>query len=125
MLHEDACKVRLARDGQSPTTFVNYYRVRIDPRRSETTDQVIAFDFGEKGKAGLHIRRGVVEFLSGPAKHYHQPDVVVSLNGESWAKLHLNQSGLASLVETSEAKLTKGDIETAAALLELFDALEP
>ena len=66
---------------QSPTTFVNYYRVRIDPRRSETTDQVIAFDFGEKGKAGLHIRRGVVEFLSGPAKHYHQPDVVVSLNG--------------------------------------------
>ena len=110
---------------QSPTTFVNYHRVRIDPRRSETTDQVIAFDFGEKGKAGLHIRRGVAEFLSDPAQHYRQPDVVVSLSGESWARLYLNQSGLASLVEAGEAKLTKGDIETAASLLDLFDALEP
>jgi len=76
------------------------------------------------GRTLLNLGGGI-EFLSGPAKHYRQPDVVVSLNGESWAKLHLNQSGLASLVETSEAKLTKGDIETAAALLELFDALEP
>ena len=110
---------------ESPTTFVNFHRVRIDPRRAETTDQVIAFDFGEKGKAGLHIRRGVAEFLSDPAQHYRQPDVAVSMSGESWAKLYLNQSGLASLVEGGEAKLTMGDIETAAALLELFDALEP
>ena len=110
---------------QSPANFVNYYRVRIDPRRAETTDQVIAFDFGEEGKACLHIRRGVAEFLSDPAQHYRQPDVTVSLSGKSWAKLYLNQSGLASLVDAGEAKLTKGDIETAAALLELFDALEP
>jgi hypothetical protein len=46
------------------------------------------------------------------------------MSGESWARLYLNQSGLASLVEAGEAKLTMGDIETAAALLELFDALE-
>jgi alkyl sulfatase BDS1-like metallo-beta-lactamase superfamily hydrolase len=110
---------------QSPTTFVNYYRVRIDPIKSETTDQVIALDFGAKGKAGLHIRRGVAEFLTDPAVHYHQPDVAVSLSGESWARLYLNQTDLASLVDAGEVELTKGDIKSGRALLELFDTLEP
>ncbi len=110
---------------QAPTTFVDYHRVRIDPKRAEAIDQVIAFDFGKRGMAGLHIRRGVAEFLPDPAGHYRQPDVVVSISGESWAKLYLNQSGLASLVDAGEANVTLGELKSAAALLDLFDTFEP
>jgi hypothetical protein len=92
---------------------------------ANTFSHMRAFDFGEKGKVGLHIRRGVVEFLTDPAEHYRQPDVVVSMSGESWANLYLNKTGLASLVEAGEANLTKGNIKSAAALLELFDTLNP
>jgi alkyl sulfatase BDS1-like metallo-beta-lactamase superfamily hydrolase len=110
---------------QAPTTFVNYHRVRIDPKKAEAVDKVIAFDFGEKGTAGLHIRRGIAEFLSDPATHYHHPDVVVSMSGESWAELYLNRSDLASLIDAGKAKMTKGDLKSAAALLDLFDVFEP
>jgi alkyl sulfatase BDS1-like metallo-beta-lactamase superfamily hydrolase len=110
---------------QSPTTFVNYHRVRIDPRQAESVDQVIVFDFGDKGRAGLHVRRGVAEFLSNPGAHYHRPDIVVSMSGESWAKLYLNRSDLASLIDAGKAKMTKGDLKSASSLLNLFDVFEP
>lgn len=116
---------RLVLIAQAPTTFVNYHRVRIDPKRAEPVDQVIVFDFGEKGKVGLHIRRGVAEFLSDPAAHYQRPDVIVSMSGESWGKLYLNQSDLASLVDAGKAKVIKGDLKSASALLDLFDVFEP
>jgi len=88
-------------------------------------DQVIVFDFNEKGKAGLHIRRGVAEFLSDPDAHYRRPDIVVSMNGESWAGLYVNQTDLAALVDAGKAKVKKGDLKSAAALLDLFDVFEP
>lgn len=110
---------------QAPTTFVNYHRVRIDPRRAEFVDRVIAFDFGKSGVAGLHIRRGVVEFVPDPAHYYHQPDVTVAMDGDSWARLYLNQSDLRSLVSAGEARITVGDLESAETLLDLFDVFEP
>lgn len=110
---------------QAPTTFVNYHRVRIDPMRAESVDQVIVFDFNEKGKAGLHIRRGVAEFLTKSDGHYHRPDIVVSMSGESWASLYVNQTDLTSLVGAGKAKVMKGDLKSAAALLDLFDAFAP
>lgn len=110
---------------QAPATFVNYHRVRLDPQRSEHVDRVIVFDFGEQGQAGLHIRRGVAEFLTEPDRHYHSPDVVMSLSGESWARLYVNQTDLSTLVKTGEAKVVKGDLVSATELLDLFDAFKP
>jgi len=110
---------------QSPATYVDYHRVRIDPKRAEAVDQVIAFGFGDLGKAGLHIRRGVAEFLPDPARHYRQPDVSILMGGESWAKLYLNQTDLESLVAAGDAKVTKGDLQSAVMLLDLFDAFAP
>jgi len=66
---------------QSPVTYVDYHRVRVDPRRAEAVDQVIAFDFGKAGKAGLHVRRGVAEFLPDPAKHYRPSDLRPAIEG--------------------------------------------
>jgi len=38
----------------SPATFVDYFRVRIDPLKSDETDSFIRFDFTDGISAGLH-----------------------------------------------------------------------
>lgn len=105
----------------SPLTFVNYHRVRIDPEKAQSIDQVIVFDFKEQNKAGLHIRRGVAEFLKDPDQHYKRPDIVLSMSGDTWARLYLNKTDLASLIKAGEANVLKGDARTASQLLDLFD----
>ena len=56
-----------------PTTFVDYFRVRIDPEKSENTDSFIKFEFDGGAVAGLHIRRAIVEFVNEPDKYYRKP----------------------------------------------------
>jgi hypothetical protein len=51
-----------------PRTFVDYFRVRIDPEKSGETDKVLRFDFPNGDSAGLHVRRAVVEFIPSPDK---------------------------------------------------------
>jgi len=116
---------RLETIAESPASLVDYYRVRIDPQRSEKVDRFVTFDFGKQGVAGLHIRHGVAEFVADPGHHYRQPDITLSMDGDSWASLYLNQTDLTSLVKTGAAKITRGDLETAKTLLHLFDVFEP
>ncbi len=47
------------------------------------------------------------------------------MDGDTWAKLYLNQTDLKSAVEGGSAKITTGDPETAFAVLDLFDKFEP
>jgi alkyl sulfatase BDS1-like metallo-beta-lactamase superfamily hydrolase len=49
----------------APERSVDYFRVRIDPEKSGTTDKVVRFEFtdGNKPVVGLHIRRAVAEYL--------------------------------------------------------------
>jgi linear primary-alkylsulfatase len=86
-------------------TFVNYHRVRINPHKAETTDKVITFTFGDK-TVGLHVRRGVAEFLPEPDKYPRKVDIALVMDGDTWAKLYLNQIDLASAVTSGAAKLT-------------------
>ena len=108
----------------SPATFVNYYRVRIDPKKAETTDRVLAFQFRDQ-KVGAHVRRGVAEYVPDFATYYRKPDLTVSLDGETFAKLYLNTIDLAGAVSSNGAKVTEGSPPEVAALLDLFDKFEP
>ena len=47
------------------------------------------------------------------------------MSGESWAGLYINQTDLAALVKSEKAKMLKGDLAFAEALLNLFDVFEP
>ncbi|HID28706.1 MAG TPA: hypothetical protein EYP19_01735 [Desulfobacterales bacterium] len=47
----------------SPDIFINYHRVRIDPEKAENTDRVLSFTIDGKQAVGLHVRRGVVEYI--------------------------------------------------------------
>lgn len=109
-----------------PETFVNYFRVRIDPKKSGETDKVILFDFqGDHRTVGLHIRRAVAEYLDDPDEHYKLADVVLSLSGQGWTKLYLSQATVQELVKSKEIEVKRGTVEDAERLIGLFDRYRP
>jgi alkyl sulfatase BDS1-like metallo-beta-lactamase superfamily hydrolase len=72
----------------SPTTYVDYFRVRIDPKKSDETNSFVRFDFDDGTSAGLHIRRAIAEFIAEPDNYAREPDITLALSGESWAGLY-------------------------------------
>jgi alkyl sulfatase BDS1-like metallo-beta-lactamase superfamily hydrolase len=108
----------------SPASFVDYFRVRLDPVKSGETDRFIRFDFADGTIAGLHIRRAVAEFIAVPDKYQRKPDVTVALSGETWAKLYLSQVTPEDSIKSADLKVT-GDPSEAARLINLFDRFSP
>jgi len=105
---------------------VNYFRVRIDPPKSGDTDKVLLFDFqGDHSTVGLHIRRAVAEYLDDPDEHYKPADVILSLSGETWAKLYLSQATVTELVKSKEFEMRRGTAEEAEHLIGLLDNYRP
>ena len=108
----------------TPTKFVDYFRVRIDPVKSGETDRFLRFDFAGGTSAGLHIRRAVVEFVSEPDHYHRTPDVTLGMTAETWVKLYLSQAMPEDLIKNDEIKV-KGDAAEAAHLINLFDRYRP
>ena len=108
-----------------PSTFVDYFRVRIDPVRSGETDRVLRFDFPDGTSAGLHVRRAVAEFIGDPDTYPRNPDIVARLSGETWAKVYLSTQPIDELVDGGEIAVTSGDAAQLVRILELFDRYEP
>jgi len=111
----------------APQNTVDYFRVRIDPKKSGTTDKVIRLEFtdGDKPVVGLHVRRAVAEFLPTPDEHYRPSDVTIGLSGEAWAGLYLSQTSIKELVAAGKADVRQGSVKEATALFELFDKYRP
>jgi len=108
----------------SPTTYVDYFRVRIDPKKSGETNSFVRFDFDDGTSAGLHIRRAIAEFIAEPDDYSRKPDITLALSGESWAGLYLSQATPADMITSGDIKVT-GDANEAARLIDLFDRFEP
>jgi len=108
----------------APATFVDYFRVRIAPDKSGTTNKLIRFDFSNGTSAGLHVRRAVAEFVRDPDRYQRKADVTLSLSGESWSKLYLSQATPAELIASGEIKVS-GSATEATRLIELFDRYRP
>jgi alkyl sulfatase BDS1-like metallo-beta-lactamase superfamily hydrolase len=105
-------------------TFVDYFRVRIDPLKSGETDSFVRFDFADGASAGLHIRRAVAEFVAEPDNYYRKPDIALSMSGETWVKVYLSQGTAEELIKSGEIRVT-GDATEAARLINLFDRYVP
>ena len=112
---------------ESPATFVDYFRVRIDPRKSQDTDQVMEFVFTDRGNqaVGLHVRRGIVEYVSVPADHYRTADFVLKLDSETWAQLYLSSMELNKAIDSKAVVLQKGDPEEVVKIFAMFDPFQP
>ncbi|WP_340112127.1 alkyl sulfatase dimerization domain-containing protein [Maribellus mangrovi] len=110
----------------SPTTFVDYYRVRIDPKKSEETDKVIEFEFTDKGNqsVALHIRKGVVEFIPTPADYYKKTDFTLKLDALTWAALYLNSVTLEEAIKKGKVVID-GDNKVLVSIWNMFDVFEP
>ena len=108
-----------------PTTFVDYFRVRIDPQKSGETDSYIRFDFEDGSSAGLHVRRAVAEFIADPGSYNREPDLVLELSGDAWSKLYLSQATVDELVDSGSLKVTTGEAADFAGLLDVFDRYDP
>jgi alkyl sulfatase BDS1-like metallo-beta-lactamase superfamily hydrolase len=108
-----------------PAFFVDMFRVRIDPKKAETTDKMLVFNFGSAGMAGLHVRKGIAEFVADPAKHYKQADIAFTIDAKTWADLYLNATTLEEAAKSGGVKMTKGSMEDLKAIMDLFDKFDP
>ena len=110
----------------APTTFVDFFRIRIDVEKSKDTDKVIAFFFNDKENksVGLHVRRGVAEFIEDPSKYLRKPDFTIEINAESWAKIYLGTSTLKPEIEAGNIKVD-GDTKELIAIFDMFDKFDP
>jgi len=108
----------------APAMFVDYFRVRIDPEKSGTTNKVIRFEFADGTRAGLHVRRAVAEFVADPDTYQHRADTTLVMSGETWSKLYLSLAKPEELIEQGEVKV-RGNATEAARLLDLFDRYKP
>ena len=84
----------------------------------------MTFTFGDK-TVGLHVRRGVAEFLPEPGNYLRQPDLALTMDGETWARLYLNQSELSDEIKAGKVKVAHGEATEAANILALFDKFDP
>ena len=108
----------------SPVTYVDHFRVRIDPEKSGETESFMRIDFADGNSAGLHIRRAVAEFVADPDEHYRKPDITLAMSGEAWAKIFLSAAAPTDLISGGEIEVS-GDAAEAARLIDLFDRYKP
>jgi len=110
----------------SPETFVDYFRVRIDPRKSEDTDKVVEFVFLDEGNhsVALHVRRGIAEFVPVPADYLQDSDYVLKMTSETWAGLYLSADSLGDAIDSGAVQLT-GDKQEVVEIFDMFDQFRP
>jgi alkyl sulfatase BDS1-like metallo-beta-lactamase superfamily hydrolase len=108
-----------------PTTFVDYFRVRIDPVKSGDTDSVLRFDFTDGNSAGLHVRRAVAEFIEDPDKYVRKPDIILKLSGDTLAKIYLSEGTIEDLIESGDLEVAAGDVANVARVFGSFDRYDP
>jgi alkyl sulfatase BDS1-like metallo-beta-lactamase superfamily hydrolase len=108
-----------------PAFYVDLYRVRVDPKKAENVDKVIVFNFSGTGKVGLHVRKGVVEFLPDPAKYNRASDFELTIDAKTWSGLYLNALTLDEAAKGGGLTVTKGSLEDLKAVMDLFDKFDP
>lgn len=110
----------------SPEAFVDFFRVRIDPKKSEDTDKVVEFVFTNKGNhsVALHVRRGIAEYLPVPANYFQKSDYVLNLDSETWVGLYLSSVSLEDAIDSGKVEL-KGDKGEMVAIFDMFDKFLP
>ena len=111
----------------SPTIFVDYFRVRIDPKKSQDTDKVLEFVFTDEGgqAVGLHVRRGIAEYITLPADYYRQADFVLKLGSKTWAKLYLSSVSLEEAIKSKAVILKRGKKDDLINIFAMFDRYQP
>jgi alkyl sulfatase BDS1-like metallo-beta-lactamase superfamily hydrolase len=94
---------------------VHILRVLVDSERAHGVNTHIAFDFGDRGTTGLHIRNSVACATSGSGA---QHKVTCSL--ETWADILTGKSQLSSAIDTGQV-VVSSDVSVVKSALAIFE----
>jgi alkyl sulfatase BDS1-like metallo-beta-lactamase superfamily hydrolase len=86
---------------------------------------MVVFKFSNGTSAGLHVRRGIAEFVPNPSIHYRQADISCTVDTKTWADLYLNATTLDEAAKSGGVKMTKGSMEELKAVMDFFDKFDP
>ncbi|MCH8073784.1 MAG: MBL fold metallo-hydrolase [Proteobacteria bacterium] len=109
----------------APDTYVNQYRVRLDPKVSYGKEQLLAITLAGTGSPtmGLHVRSGVAEFVPDVTKHFRKPDISIHMSMEAWAGYFVGDISLIELLEREDVKASNtGRVKD---FFILFDQVHP
>ena len=109
----------------APDTFVNQYRVRLDPKVSYGKNQMLAITLdGTKSPVmGLHVRSGIAEFVPDVGKHFHKADIFINMSMEAWAGYFVGDITLDALLDRED--VTTSDKDKVNRFFSLFDQVHP
>jgi alkyl sulfatase BDS1-like metallo-beta-lactamase superfamily hydrolase len=94
---------------------VHVLRVLVDNERAHGLNIHIAFDFGDRGTTGLHIRNSVACATNGSGAQH-----IVTCSLETWADLLTGKSGLSAAIDAGQVVVT-GDAATLKSALSIFE----
>lgn len=111
--------------GSAPATFVNQYRVRLDPKVSYGQDQMLAITLSgtDAPTMGLHVRSGVAEFVPDTGKYARKADASIDMSMEAWGGYYVGDITLDDLLGRSD--VTVGDKAQVKAFFAMFDQVHP
>jgi len=110
----------------SPESFVDFFRVRIDPKKSENTDKVVELVFTDRGNkaVALHIRRGIAEYIPVPSDYHQKADYILKLDSKTWAGLYLSSATLTEVISSGKVKV-EGKQKEVEMMFDMFDKFKP
>ena len=94
---------------------VHVLRVLVDNERAHGLNIHIAFDFGDRGTTGLHIRNSVACATNGSGAQH-----IVTCSLETWADLLTGKSQLSAAIDAGQVEIT-GDAATLKSALSIFE----
>ncbi len=109
----------------APDTYVNQYRVRLDPKVSYGKEQLLAITLEGTGSPtmGLHVRSGVAEFVPDITKQFRKPDISIHMSMEAWAGYFVGDITLNELLDRKDVTASnKGRVKD---FFVLFDQVHP
>jgi alkyl sulfatase BDS1-like metallo-beta-lactamase superfamily hydrolase len=105
---------------QSPNTYLNYFRVRINPEISDATNSYIKFEIDGGKTVGLDVRRAVVEYIESVDEYPKEADMSVEMSAETWAAIYLSEVTTEEIIANADIEV-EGDKEEFARIISLFD----
>jgi alkyl sulfatase BDS1-like metallo-beta-lactamase superfamily hydrolase len=94
---------------------VHILRVLVDSDRAHGLNTHIAFDFGDRGTTGLHIRNSVACATNGAGEQH-----TVACSLETWAEILTGKSQLSAAIDAGQVVVT-GDVAVVKSALAIFE----
>jgi len=107
--------------GSAPETFVNQYRVRLDPKMSLGKEKQLSITLTGTASPtmALHVRGGIAEFVPDVSRYYRKSDISISMPMDDWASYYVGDIALTELLKRKG--VTSSNVKGVNAFFSMFD----